>query len=108
MTKKGWRGTPMTVGLAIVMVLGAGAVGVWALRGQQEIEATCNRAVNGHKKADIDLAHVTLPKRYVTRGELVDKVHRIDKRLDRLEQGQQQAQQGQRQILRELRRRRRR
>ena len=102
----------MTVSLGVAMALGAGSLVVWTLRGQAQVQAqvetTCKRKVTRHERRYTDLAHTTLPKRYVTREELSDKVHRIDKRLDRLEQGQQQAQDGQRQILRELRRRRRR
>lgn len=85
----GWKGIPLTIGLAIAIVTGAVGVIVFALRGSAELGAACENKVKAHQDRDVDRAHPDLVRRYVSRQELGAKVHKIDRKLERLEAVQQ-------------------
>lgn len=101
MKQGSWKGTPLTIGLGAALLVGAATVAIWAIRGSEVVGKTCEAKVKIHEDRDVDRSHPDLPKRYVTRQELGKKVHKIDRRLDRMETIQHT-------ILREVRNTRRR
>jgi hypothetical protein len=69
-----WKGINVTVGVLVAIVMGAGGVALYTLRGQAQVEKTCAGKVNGHETKSADVAHPDLQNRYVTREELVKQV----------------------------------
>jgi len=78
----------ITWGVAVVVVGAAVSLVTLTHRGEQEIRQVARAEVGHHRDRAIDRAHPELPRRYVTRRELNAQLHKIDKRLLRIEQQQ--------------------
>lgn len=102
MTKeaKPWRNTPVTVGLLGAVAAAVATIAYVAWSAPEEVAKKCNGIVGtrlkGHEVKDVDMAHPSLPKRYVTREELAGKVSTLQLQVGAVETQQ-------RAILRELR-----
>lgn len=94
---KEWRLTPVTLGLlgALTAVIVTVIATTWKVG--DEFEQTCKKAVSSHQDRDVDRSHPDLTKKYMPRTEIGDRLHTIDRKLDRVDVQQTV-------ILREIRR----
>lgn len=89
----GWKNTPVTIGILIAFIAGAAICASWAWRSGDQaralIKKTVEETMHHHSKEDVDSAHPTLPKRYLSKGEFHQVVNRIDRNMGEIRQTQQ-------------------
>lgn len=92
LTSNKLRSSPLTLGVLLAGLLGAGAVAAWAIQGQQRLDQAAAAAVERHRESDVDRAHPDLRDRYTSRiqhertvGEIKSDVRSIRDAITRIE-----------------------
>ena len=75
----------MTIGSLALIAAGAVAVAVFLSWEEEKVKAVVRETLEQREKWSVDSAHPDLKDQYVSKRELNGQLHKLDKRMDKME-----------------------
>jgi len=103
MTVEKFKSSPITIGVLMMLVGGAVALGSALVVGQSKVEEVAAKVVQMHRDADVDRAHPDMRERYVPRLEHVRDVQEAKEIRQKIQSDVRLIQQSQKRMERDIR-----